>query len=176
MWRILNIALVAVLVMTAAIVYDVKYTSTYEAQKVARLDAEIRVEREKIATLKAEWSQLSAPDRIQRLAVRYLGMKPLPVAHIGNFASLPERTITSPDPIGDIIDALPGHTGGKRDPIGNIIDKLESARSEQPETTGSIGASAEPETTGSINGILEAPDTAGLIEQDVPDEPDGKGQ
>lgn len=176
MWRILNISLVVVLVMTAAIVYDVKYTSTYEAQKVARLDAEIRQEREKIATLKAEWSQLSAPDRIQRLATRYLGMKPLPIAHIGNFASLPERTQTSSDPIGDIIDALPGQSGGKRDPIGNIIDKLESAKNEQPETTGSIGASAEPETTGSINGILEAPDTAGVIEQDGSSEPDGKEQ
>jgi cell division protein FtsL len=174
MWRILNIALVVVLVMTAAIVYDVKYTSTYEAQKVARLDAEIRVEREKIATLKAEWSQLAAPDRIQRLAARYLGMKPLPIAQIGSFASLPERTQTSSDPIGDIIEGLPG---GKRDPIGNILDKLDSAKNEQPEITGSIGM-AEPETTEpvTINGILEAPDTAGLIDQDAPGEPDGKDQ
>lgn len=173
MWRILNISLVVVLVMTAAIVYDVKYTSTYEAQKVARLDAEIRKEREKIATLKAEWSQLSAPDRIQRLATRYLGMKPLPVAHIGDFASLPERTITNSDPIGDLIEGMPG---GKRDPIGNILDKLDSAKNEQPETTGSIGASAEPEITGSINGIIEAPDTAGLTEQDAPAESGGKEQ
>lgn len=173
MWRILNISLVVVLVMTAAIVYDVKYTSTYEAQKVARLDAEIRKEREKIATLKAEWSQLSAPDRIQRLATRYLGMTPLPIAHIGSFASLPERTITSSDPIGDLIEGMPD---GQRDPIGNILDKLDSAKNEQPEITSSIGASAEPETTGSINGIIEAPDTAGVIEQDAPAEPDGKEQ
>lgn len=173
MWRILNISLVVVLVMTAAIVYDVKYTSTYEAQKVARLDAEIRKEREKIATLKAEWSQLSAPDRIQRLATRYLGMTPLPIAHIGSFASLPERTITSSDPIGDLIEGMPG---GKRDPIGNILDKLDSAKNEQPEITGSIGTNAEPETTGSINDIIEAPDTAGVIERDTPAEPDGKEQ
>lgn len=172
MWRFLNISLVVVLVMTAAIVYDVKYTSTYEAQKVARLDAEIRKEREKIATLQAEWSQLSAPDRIQRLASKYLGMKSLPIAHIGNFASLPERTQTSSDPIGDIIDALPGHAGGKRDLIGNILDKLDSAKNEQPEITGSIGASAEPESAGSINDVLEAPDTAGVIEQDGPGDQD----
>src|SRR6185312_2451928 len=174
MWRILNISLVVVLVMTAAIVYDVKYTSTYEAQKVARLNNEINKEREKIATLKAEWSQLSAPDRIQRLASKYLGMKPLPIAQIGNFASLPERTQTSSDPIGDLIGGLPGE---KRDPIGNILDKLDSANNEQPEITGSIGTGAEPDTGPvSINGILEAPDTAGVIEQDAPGEQDGKEQ
>jgi cell division protein FtsL len=173
MWRILNISLVVVLVMTAAIVYDVKYTSTYEAQKVARLNNEINHEREKIATLKAEWSQLSSPDRIQRLASKYLGMKPLPIAQIGNFLSLPARTQTSSDPIGDLIDGMPG---AKRDPIGNILDKLESAKNEQPEITGSIPVT-EPETGPvSINGILEAPDTAGVVENDAPGETDGKEQ
>src|SRR6185312_11948219 len=156
MWRILNISLVVVLVMTAAIVYDVKYTSTYEAQKVARLDAEIRVEREKIAALKAEWSVLSAPDRIQRLASKYLGMKPLSVSHIGGFASLPERIRISGDPIGDIIDSLDKNGS---DPIGNIIEKLESTRLEEPETTGSI-KTPEPSEVEPI-GATELPEPTG---------------
>jgi cell division protein FtsL len=176
MLRFFNIALVAGLIAAAVIVYDVKYSSTYEAQKVARLDSEIRKEREKIATLKAEWSALAAPDRIQRLALKYLGMKQLPVAHIGDFASLPERVQTSGDPIGDLIDGLPGQTGGKRDPIGNIIDKLESARQGEPETTGSIAAKEEPEVTGSIGDLSKEYEQAGAIEQDGVTEQDGASE
>ena len=89
MLRGLNLIAVGGLVAAAVVVYDVKYSATYEAQKVARLNNEINQEREKIAALKAEWSVLSAPDRIQRLASKYLGMKPLPITHIGTFASLP---------------------------------------------------------------------------------------
>ena len=119
MLRGLNIIAVGGLIAAAAVVYDVKYSATYEAQKVARLNNEIAKEREKIAGLKAEWSILSSPDRIQRLASKYLGMKQLPVTHIGSFASLPERMQVSGDPIGDIINSL-DHNGGKRDPIGTM--------------------------------------------------------
>ncbi len=168
MLRGLNIIMVGGLVAAAVVVYDVKYSSTYEAQKVARLDNEIRAEREKIATLKAEWSVLSSPDRIQRLASQYLGMKPLPVAHIGNFASLPERTQTSNDPIGDIIEGLPDQNGGKRDPIGNIIEKMESASRAAPETTSSIGLSDDSDVTGSV-GETELPEPTGTI-GDLPEQ------
>jgi cell division protein FtsL len=156
------------LVAAAVVVYDVKYSATYEAQKVARLNNEIHQEREKIAALKAEWSVLSAPERVQRLATKYLGMKPLPVSHIGGFASLPERVTISGDPIGDIINSLDKNGS---DPIKNIIEKLESTRLEEPETTGSIKpaepADAEPidatelpEPTGTIGGGEEEPEPA----------------
>lgn len=159
MLRGLNIIAVGGLIAAAAVVYDVKYSATYEAQKVARLNSEIAKEREKIATLKAEWSTLSAPDRIQRLASKYLNMKPLPVTQIGNFSALPERLYTSADPIGDIINSL---DGGKQDPIGTIIEKLESAEHAAPETTATINASDDPETTGSI-GETELPEPTGTL-------------
>lgn len=161
MLRGLNIIAVGGLIAAAAVVYDVKYSATYEAQKVARLNSEITKEREKIATLKAEWSTLSSPDRIQRLASKYLNMKALPVTQIGNFSSLPERLYTSADPIGDIINSL-DHNGGARDPIGTIIEKLESAEHAAPETTATVGTSDEPETTGSV-GETELPEPTGTL-------------
>ncbi|GEM_PF-945094 len=169
MLRGLNLIAVGGLVAAAVVVYDVKYSATYEAQKVARLNNEINQEREKIAALKAEWSVLSSPDRIQRLATKYLGMKPLPLSHIGNFASLPERIQISGDPIGDIINSL-DRNGGEHDPIGRIIEKLESAHQDEPETTGSIkpqepaeaepiGETELPEPTGTIGGGEEEQDS-----------------
>ena len=167
MLRGLNIIAVGGLIAAAAVVYDVKYSATYEAQKVARLNSEIAKEREKIATLKAEWSTLSSPDRIQRLASKYLDMKALAVTQIGNFASLPDRLYTSADPIGDIINSL-DHNGGARDPIGTIIEKLESAEHAAPDTTATIHAADQPETTGSI-GATELPEPTGTL-GDIPGE------
>lgn len=169
MLRGLNIIAIGGLIAAAAVVYDVKYSATYEAQKVARLNSEIAKEREKIATLKAEWSTLSSPDRIQRLASKYLNMKPLPVTQIGNFSALPDRLYTSADPIGDIINSL-DHNGGARDPIGTIIEKLESAEhaASAPETTATIGPNEEPETTGSV-GETELPEPTGTL-GDMPGE------
>jgi cell division protein FtsL len=174
MLRGLNIIAVGGLIAAAAVVYDVKYSATYEAQKVARLNSEIAKEREKIATLKAEWSTLSSPDRIQRLASKYLNMKALPVTQIGNFSSLPERLYTSADPIGDIINSL-YHNGGARDPIGTIIEKMESAEhaapKSEPETTATVGTSDEPETTGSV-GETELPEPTGTLGDTPGDAPE----
>jgi cell division protein FtsL len=138
MLRFLNVAVILCMIAAAVAVYDVKYQSTYEAQKAARISNEIRAERERIAALKAEWSLLSSPVRIQTLASRYLGLKQLPVSRIDDLSTLPEMMKPMGDPIGDIIDALPGHAGGRRDPIGNIIETLD-AKGPPVEATGSVG-------------------------------------
>lgn len=157
MLRILNAIAIICLIGAAVLVYDVKYQSTYEAQKVARLNNQIRAEREKIAALRAEWSVLAAPARIQGLASRYLGMKPVDVANIDDFANLPERFTVVGDPIGDIINALPDHIGGRRDPIGKIIENLGASNGASPETTGSI-AKAAPAEEAAPDAVEAAPE------------------
>jgi cell division protein FtsL len=138
MFRILNVIVVGCMIVAAVIVYDVKYQSTYKAQAVARLNGEIRSEREKIATLHAEWSQLAAPERIQTLAERYLGMKALDVSRIDDFSALPEKPGPAGDPLGDMIESLPGGENKSRDAIGSMIETL-GASAPDPATTGSAG-------------------------------------
>src|SRR5262245_63828058 len=99
MLRLFNLIVVGALIVAAVVVYDVKYQSTYKAQAVVRLNNEIRAEREKIATLNAEWSRLAVPVRIQTLAERYLGMKPLDVTRVDDFAALPEKPALAGDPL-----------------------------------------------------------------------------
>jgi cell division protein FtsL len=124
MLRFLHVLSVLFLVGSAFAVYKVKYEATYEAQRVAKLRADIRVERERLATLKAEWTRLTAPQRIQDLAVRHLGMKPLEVARIGDLANLPEKPAgIDGDPIGEFIDGLPS-TDMRRDPLGDLLRSL----------------------------------------------------
>jgi cell division protein FtsL len=104
--RFLHLVVVAALIAAAVAVYEVKYQSTYDAQRAAKLRAEIRAEQDNIAALQAQWNQLTAPSRIQDLATRHLGMKPLVVTQFGAFASLPERPAPVGDPIRDIIEAM----------------------------------------------------------------------
>jgi hypothetical protein len=104
--RFLHLLIAFSLVAAAAAVYEVKYESTYDAQRSMKLRAEISTERERIAILRAEWSRLASPARIQDLAIRYLGMQPLAVTQIDDLAKLPGRPKPPGDPIRDIIETL----------------------------------------------------------------------
>lgn len=124
MLRIFHLLSVLVLVASAFAVYKVKYESTYEAQRAAKLRAEIVAERERLATLKAEWTRLIAPQRIQDLAVRHLEMKPLDVARIGDLSNLPEKPAgIDGDPIGEFIEAF-SDADARRDSLGDFLRTL----------------------------------------------------
>ena len=80
--RLLHIVVLAALVLAAADVYKIKYESTLQAERVAKLRTELRREQDTIANLRAEWSKLDRPDRIQELAQRHLTLKPIEAAAI----------------------------------------------------------------------------------------------
>ncbi|MDR6952260.1 hypothetical protein J2X65_001611 [Ancylobacter sp. 3268] len=106
MFRILNLVSVIALLAAAGAVYHVKYSSAFEAQKIVKLRDEIRWERDRIATLNAEWARRTAPDRIQALAEHHLDMQPLDVARMDVLASLPAKPEQSGDALGGMIEAL----------------------------------------------------------------------
>src|SRR5882724_5691015 len=91
MLRLLHIAVLAALVLAAADVYKIKYESTLQAEKVGKLKAELRREQDAIAGLRAEWSKLDRPDRIQDLAQRHLTLKPVEARQFDTLDRLPER-------------------------------------------------------------------------------------
>ena len=104
-WRLLHIVVLAALVLAAADVYKIKYESTLQAERVAKLRAEVRREQDAIASLRAEWSKLDRPDRIQELAQRHLTLKPLETRQYDTLDRLPQRPVElvpagTADPIG----------------------------------------------------------------------------
>jgi cell division protein FtsL len=111
MLRLLNLAVIGMLVLAAAWVYEIKYSSTRQAEHVAKLRAELRRERDAIAALRAEWAQLDNPDRIQILARRHLTMKPIEGRQFDSLVGLPEKPI----------DIVPP---GTADPIGALIENM----------------------------------------------------
>jgi len=89
--RWLHLIVVATLVTAAVDVYKIKFESTVQAERVAKLRAEISRERDTIAALRAQWAKLDNPARIQVLAQRHLPLKPIDPAQIDTLDHLPER-------------------------------------------------------------------------------------
>lgn len=108
MMRVLNILVIAALVAAAAYVYKIKFESTREAERVAKLRMEIRQEQDAIAVLRAEWSRLDTPARVQDLANRHLSLRPIDPRQFDNLRNLPERApdrvpADAADPIGSLL-------------------------------------------------------------------------
>jgi cell division protein FtsL len=108
MMRVLNILVIGALVLAAADVYTIKFDSTRQAQRVAKLRLEIRRERDAVAALRAEWAKLDNPARLQDLARRHLQLKPVEAQQIDPLDNLPERppdlvAVDEADPIATVI-------------------------------------------------------------------------
>ena len=109
--RIIHLLVIGALVFAAAYVYRIKMESTSRTERVLRLHAEIREQRDAIAVLRSEWARLDAPLRLQGLAERHLALKPLNATQYDSLKNLPERPPRlvrpgDPDPIGAMIQAV----------------------------------------------------------------------
>jgi hypothetical protein len=116
--RILHLLVIGILVFAAAYVYRIKLESTVRTERVLRLHADIREQRDAIAALRAEWTKLDAPSRLQGLVERHLPLKPVTAAQYDTLKNLPERPARIvkpgvPDPIGAMIDAVAAKAGDK---------------------------------------------------------------
>jgi cell division protein FtsL len=108
MMRLINFCVIAALVVAAAHVYKIKFDSTSQAQRLAKLRMEIRREHDLLATLRAEWAKLNSPGRIEVLARRHLALRPTETHQVDRLDQLPQR---KPELLGP--DA--------QDPIGTVI-------------------------------------------------------
>jgi cell division protein FtsL len=109
--RIIHLLVIAVLVFAAAYVYRIKMESTVRTEKVLRLHADIREQRDAIASLRAEWAKLDSPGRLQALAERHLKLQPINGQQFDSMKNLPERPANfakpgEPDPIGAMINTI----------------------------------------------------------------------
>lgn len=109
--RIIHLLVIGFLVFAAAYVYRIKMDSTARTERVLKLHAEIRAERDAIAVLRSEWAKLDAPLRLQGLAERHLPLKPINARQYDDLKNLPERPPSlvkpgDPDPIGAMITTI----------------------------------------------------------------------
>jgi hypothetical protein len=139
--RILHLLVIGILVFAAAYVYRIKMESTVRTERVLRLHADIREQRDAIAALRAEWTRLDAPLRLQGLVERHLPLKPVIATQYDSLKNLPERPArlvqpNDPDPIGSMISAVAAVASGA--PANGAA--ANDAASTAPDATGSVAA------------------------------------
>ncbi len=71
--------------------FHVKYQVQDLEEELSRLNAAILKEQQQIHVLRAEWSYLNTPSRLEELAARHLDLGPVETAQIGSVSSLPWR-------------------------------------------------------------------------------------
>ncbi len=74
MLRFINIILLVAMGSMIVLLYQLKYESRLLSETVSTLSGDIQKERENIAVLRAEWSHLIRPERIEHLSKKHLGL------------------------------------------------------------------------------------------------------
>ncbi len=115
MLKIINSLLVMTLLGAAFVVYSLEYSIRQGERDIARVEKQTLEARETIALLQAEWSLLSRPERLQRLAIQYLNLEPMAARQMVTARSLavrlperpaPDPSKTSRDPIARMLEGL----------------------------------------------------------------------
>jgi hypothetical protein len=122
--RLVHLFVTCALIFGVAYVYRIKMESTVRTERVVKLHANTREERDAFAALRAEWARLQPPVWRQGLAEWRHVLKPVETTQSDSQENLPERPPSfarsfTPDPIRAIRDVL----GNKETTTGSIPDK-----------------------------------------------------
>jgi hypothetical protein len=116
--RIFNLVLILAMLAGALVTYDMKHKAEMAADHVATLRSQIAKEKDQIALLKAEWSVLDQPARLQGVVDKYADhfkLQPFSPTQIASIDQIPMRPADAP--------AIPVKDS---DPLGQILTELEA--------------------------------------------------
>ena len=100
MFRTSDIVLIAVMVAAAAFTYKTKHEAEDRLATLRKIEQQIRFEEDTIDLLKADWSLLTQPSRLQKLSQTYqaeLALQPLEAHQIVGLDELPSKPLTIED-------------------------------------------------------------------------------
>ncbi len=109
MLRTFDIVLVGVMTAAAAVTYTIKHRAELKLEEVHRLEAEIKLEKDTIDLLKADWALQSQPNRLERLVNNYnseLQLQPTVSTSLVHAKELP--MLKSQVPVPEVADAKSG--------------------------------------------------------------------
>jgi hypothetical protein len=109
-FRTSDTVLIAVMVAAAAFTYKTKHDAEDKYSEVRKLESAIRYEEDSIDLLKADWSLLTQPARLQRLAetfVEQLKLEPVDPHQIVELKDLPDKELQVEDLLGDEVATKP---------------------------------------------------------------------
>lgn len=125
MLRTFDIILIAVMLVAATVTYKIKHDAEKQVVEIRKIQRQIAFEKDTISLLKADWSLMTQPNRLQRLTDVYqtqLKLLPVDVTQIASFDEIPLKQA-------DDIEKL---IGGSNDLVASV----------DPLSTGSISHAA----------------------------------
>ncbi|MGV1833866.1 cell division protein FtsL [Rhizobium rhizogenes] len=108
MLRTFDIVLIGVMTAMASVTYTIKHRAELKLEEVHRLESEIKLEKDTIELLKADWALVVQPNRLERLVNNYnseLKLQPTLSTAIVQPSELPMlRTQLPPEIVADTKD------------------------------------------------------------------------
>ncbi|MCM2471990.1 hypothetical protein HGO38_00660 [Rhizobium sp. CG5] len=71
MLKTFDIVMIGAMAAAATVTYQIKHLTDNKRQDVRRIEAEIKLEKDTIELLKADWALLAQPNRLERLIAVY---------------------------------------------------------------------------------------------------------
>ncbi|APO68230.1 hypothetical protein IE4872_CH02621 [Rhizobium gallicum] len=115
MLRTFDFVLIGVMTAAATVTYTIKHRAELKLEEVHRLEAEIKLEKDTIDLLKADWALQSQPNRLERLVNTYNGelkLQPTDSTALVHMRELP--MLKSQVPVPEITEAKNGQKPGAR--------------------------------------------------------------
>jgi hypothetical protein len=109
MLKTFDIILIGVMTATATVTYTIKHRAELKLDEVHRLEAEIKLERDTIDLLQADWALVTQPNRLEKLVGIYnneLKLQPTVSTALAQPKELPMLRSQLPTP--DIEDVISG--------------------------------------------------------------------
>ena len=120
MLRTIDVVMIGALIAAAGYTFKVKHDAEFSVARVEGLKERIRLENEAIDLLKADWSLLTSPQRLERLVERHkeeLGLEPVVPKQLGSIADVPKRQENLPP-----IDG--GHAAAEAPDTGTVTGSI----------------------------------------------------
>ncbi|AXA39071.1 cell division protein FtsL [Rhizobium leguminosarum] len=139
MLKTFDLVLIGIMTATAAVTYTIKHRAELKLEEVHRLEAEIKLEKDTIDLLKADWALQSQPNRLERLVKAYndeLKLQPTESTALVHAKELP--MLKSEVPVPDVTEAKASAKGAqanaKAQPIPMPAPRSEAEDADQIET------------------------------------------
>ncbi|MGK6312129.1 cell division protein FtsL [Neorhizobium sp. DT-125] len=111
MLRSFDLVLIGIMTAAAVVTYTIKHRADEKLAEVRRLESEIKLEKDTIELLKADWALLTQPNRLHRLINVYnseLGLAPTEPTQLAMPKELPMMRSALPQPETTIEDIIAG--------------------------------------------------------------------
>ncbi|MBA3042336.1 MAG: hypothetical protein KJ670_19280 [Alphaproteobacteria bacterium] len=117
MIRTFDLLLIGAMAAAATVTYQIKHHTDNKLEEVRRLEAEIKLEKDTIDLLKADWALLTQPNRLERLLKVYgteLQLEPTQPEQLARPVELPMPREQLPKP-----EVAEGEQS--KDPVSDLI-------------------------------------------------------